>query len=89
VIGAGQSVNLFPTNTYETFETSDYHALTSDVVMVLGDINQAWASNWTRIVEAVSSEMHETAADASDVRPRGTDARTRRGVGTTEHAGNR
>jgi hypothetical protein len=86
MIGAGQALNLFPALSYETFESSDWNALTSDVVVVCGDFNQGLANYWTEFAELLRDKVSDKAAEPSDVEPRGREARTKRDVGTTGRA---
>ncbi len=86
VIGAGQSINLFPIYTYEIFETSDYDALRSDVAIVCGDINHGLADHWTEFLGSVRAEQSTQAVKAPHHGSRESGERIRRGVGTTGRA---
>jgi hypothetical protein len=61
LIAAGQSINLFPVYSYQTFEVSDANAIASDAVVVYGDVNQALVNNWSQFVELVKSNLKEEA----------------------------
>jgi hypothetical protein len=90
LIGAGQSLNLFPVYSYETFQTSDREALTSDVVVSYRDVNQALVNHWTELVEIIKSKMKEEGppAEVPNVeQPRKGDTGDRRAVGTEAGAG--
>jgi hypothetical protein len=90
LIGAGQFLNLFPVYSYETLQTSDREALTSDVVTTYVDLNQTFVTHCAELLELIKSKTKEEGATTEDLNveePRGRDARESHAARTAASAG--